>query len=447
MASFVAISLIINVDPGEEFLVVGDELPPPPPSNSQRRWMYHETLHLWQHASAAFLIRCTEEDWSRMRRYEQGGGLQRENAIAAEYVRQDPEAAFSAVDLQECLTRYWELQAFDPLTVLTEHLHSARKEDGTLGQRLRQFWESPAQDPNAPLTLAMEIIGGQYALPFSNLTKRAATAMAAGLFPLAAFFALQTDSPVPFYMRLVESAIQHVEPPQVSVDLASLWRTWYPAVRQRADELHEEMFGTSLGFGMDVLRRSSLLEHPGYAYLLERMDNFVAHATRASDFLSEALQRDPGLFTNLEQKSRELQARYDETAQAAIAKMAGHEGQRYAPRQSAERPEAVIRRHPVSAESTNPELTPRSFTEFVVACPLGTKSALGVPGVTVGFAPGDPTTVLSDYLVPPCILAGQRIVPSFPLLMQRYAGATELANHCLDVERRWQRFRDASRIF
>jgi hypothetical protein len=445
MARFVAISLIIDVEPGEEFLVLGEDLPPPPTSHAQRRWMYHETLHLWQQASAAFLIRCTEADWVRMRQYEQGGDLQRENAIATEYFRVDPEATFSAIDLQECLARYWELQAFDPLTVLTEHLNQTRVVDGRLRERLQRFWDSPAEHPDAPLMLAMEIIGGRYARPFLGLAERAGATIAIGVFPLAAFFALQTDSPVAFYTRLVTSAIQHAEPRPVSADWASLRRTWFSAVRQRADELHEEMFGTSLGFGMDVLRRSRLLDHPGYAYLLQRMDDFVAQATRVDSFLRETLQRHPGLFANLEQRSREIQARYDETARGAIAAIGRLAGQPDVPQQGAERPEPVIPQHSGSAESAHYQLTPRAFTEFVVACPQGTKSTLGVPGATGGFGPGDPTTVLSDLLVPPCIRSGQRVVSSIPFLLQRYSGATELANHCLDIERRWLRFLEARR--
>lgn len=438
MARFVALSLIIDIDPDEEHILLGDDDKlPPPASPARQRWLYHETLHLWQQASARFLIRCTEEDWSRMRRHEQGGGRQPDNAVAAEYTRVDADATFSALDLQECLTRYWELQAFDPLTVLTEEV-AFRRVDEKLRERRQRFWESPAQHMEMPLLLAMELAGGRNARAFLSLVEGAGAATAIGLFPLAAFFALQTDAPVRFYTRLLGLALQDLESPPLAPNPANLRQTWFSSVRRRADELHLEMFGTGLDFGMDVLRRSGLLEHPGYAYLLERLENFVAQATQVHSFLDATLQQHPGLVSDLERRSRELMARYDDTARATIAAIGRQEGQRYEPRQSVERPETSSLRQQPGAPVARELPTPRWLTEFVVACPQGAKS---------GFVPGDPTTVLSDHLVPPCIRAGQRIVPSFPLLVQRYAGATELANHCLDVESRWLRFREAHRPF
>jgi hypothetical protein len=441
MARFIAISLIIDIDPREELVPFADDLPPATAvSFAERRVLYHETLHLWQQATAAFLIRCTEEDWVRMRTYERTGGLQRESMTAAEYVRVYPEATYSALDLQECLARFWELQAYDPLLVMSEESQSSKRVvDERLKELLRRLMDAPGADgPEAPLALAMEFAAGRYARPFLSLAARVGNSMAARLFPLAAFFALQTESPVQFYARLVDSVIPALERQLVARKLADIWQAWYPTVRRNADELHQEMFGAGIGFGMDVLRRSVLLEHPGYAYLLERIDGFVAQAAQMIGSAHEILQREPEFPASLLRRAQEVQDRYEETAQAAIAAMARQGGESYQPSRRPEVREGLIDQYQDAAVWAREPVTPGWLTEFVAACPKGGKSVL---------SPSDPTSMLSDHLVPPCIRAGQRIVPSIPLLWQSYNGVAELTGHCLDVERRWLRFREVCRGF
>jgi hypothetical protein len=189
-----------------------------------RRTLVHETFHYWQAVGCRFLQQVVDEEWSRFldfvgdstRIASQGPLLIKARSV-------DAELGFSALDLLEGLTRFWEIHGQSPLELLRQE--AVENQDSELLASLNP--SSPSfRVPWLAIELAMRhgFNCGHYGAPFRWLLAKVGAALgmereptvirmpdgtqivpghltSAGfatciLFPIVSFLALCTDDPV-----------------------------------------------------------------------------------------------------------------------------------------------------------------------------------------------------------------------------------------------------------
>jgi hypothetical protein len=112
MASgFSRTSLSISVDWGPEDLV----------GKIQERVYLHELLHFWQTLSQGYLARQALLEWQRLQRFEQTGEVKANSELDSHlrtFFEKHPEWGFSAWNLSEALTRFWDIYLTNPRVLL-----------------------------------------------------------------------------------------------------------------------------------------------------------------------------------------------------------------------------------------------------------------------------------------------------------------------------------------
>jgi hypothetical protein len=84
------------------------------------RILYHESIHLWQLLSSAFLANIVQSEWLRLCRFEERGTLEPVDAAVATLNATPDGQPFSALELVECWARYWDVHTRHPGRILRE---------------------------------------------------------------------------------------------------------------------------------------------------------------------------------------------------------------------------------------------------------------------------------------------------------------------------------------
>jgi hypothetical protein len=434
------------------------------------RVLFHEMLHFWQQAAATFMIRLAEENWMRMRAFERTGAIEPPGSYGTEYTYIYPEAGYSARDLQECLARFWEIIVFNPSKLIQLELENPQRAfHDSLQTKFKSLVEHRPQSllergsQNAMFLLAMEFAAGRYGKPFLDLAAQTPPYVAAGLFPVAGYFALQTERPVRFFKELMARALSIFGKGIPDQDLTHIS---YTGLHLLANELNQETVGRPLVLGVNTLRDSLLVENPAYSYLLAKIDAFIAwHISTIRSFHQVAPQ-----LLNLSKQLPGVQQAADiaRGVISAIGKM---------------RAEQFPQQFNDFAQAEHPVLPPESpeASDFFRGWQDSRDKFLLSPNRASDYlvdsliaCPGDERVyqLLREHLTPPCIqlpdgqlLSGHFVEPG-PIyrsgyfipgrygnsnergkLLQSRAHLMEVAESCLDVDRRWRRFREASRGF
>jgi len=179
------------------------------------RVIFHEATHYWQQLSQTFMLMVAAEDWGRLQRFRDGGDAEAAGPLNSILRRPHPNFGYSANDLAESASRYWDILNVGPHNLVESDLATGVVMD----DETRDLYDRASfaglfrssDDGFSQLTveIAMRISGGSYALPYLNLLAKLGDRydpQAMALFPLLAHWALQTPEPVIFYERFAELA-------------------------------------------------------------------------------------------------------------------------------------------------------------------------------------------------------------------------------------------------
>lgn len=96
------------------------------------RVLFHESLHFWQVAASSCVAWVVVDEWQRLIDFEKSGKVAEPSARVREFMTQAAGEAFSAMDLFECWTRYWDLHARSPARALED---AGLEEEGASASR------------------------------------------------------------------------------------------------------------------------------------------------------------------------------------------------------------------------------------------------------------------------------------------------------------------------
>ncbi len=273
MARFSQLALSIEIDdeywdPHSLVLRAPQKIEP-----KKSRVIFHEAVHFWQQCSQTFLAQIADENWSRLKTYEETGEIRPPGPSTIEYTCHIQGHGFSARDLQEGLARFWDVHVISPITLMDIEIEDSKrcipKPAANEYRRIKRIASAidPSGYPAAIYDLAMDFTAGNYAKPYIDLRERTSSYIATALFPLAGHFALQSDRPVPFFMDLVERAIPHIDE-KPGARVTDVWPLLYHRVRNLAVQLHKEQADRPFYPAAVVMANSSLKDHPVYLYVV-----------------------------------------------------------------------------------------------------------------------------------------------------------------------------------
>ncbi|MHA7191938.1 hypothetical protein ACX80N_16760 [Arthrobacter sp. MDT2-16] len=250
------------------------------------RVLFHEATHYWQQLSSLWLLLMATEDWVRLHYYHETGKLDGPTTIRSEYKRHDPSLGFSIHDLIECTSRYWDVQSVGPHNLIEAELARGRILSPDLQSEYEAtiangMFRAPNDDySSATVSLAMRIVGGSYARPYTLLEKRLGD-FTIFLFPLLSHWALQTRHPLLMFQHFEKQAAEEIRFIYQLRKLRRLWRRdesiqvldmqehqkslylmLHPAIAKRAKAV-----GNPLRPAVDTFPHLTYIhEHPIYAW-------------------------------------------------------------------------------------------------------------------------------------------------------------------------------------
>lgn len=283
---------------------------------AEQRIAFHEALHYWQHISQRFLLRVTEEDWLRLKRYEADQTVLPPGPLKREFLRVDPAVGFSARDLLECLTRYWELTAFKVANVLA--MDAALR--GPVVDRRLAIESEIDEGPHRGKMLAMKLAAGRYGVPYlwaADLFPDKFTLAVA--FPFLARVALHSSQPTTAFAAAARRAGSLAKALQPSPRSESSLVDFARELRIAVDDTLPDVRGVYVQQVEQDFWSGALATHPGYRYAFEAIRTFrekMARGAAALAPLRETLRRDV----------EAIQARFDATAQKVIRRLSAGDG-------------------------------------------------------------------------------------------------------------------------
>lgn len=285
-------------------------------ADAEKRIAFHEALHFWQHISQRFLLRVTEEDWQRLERYEFDQTVLPPGPLKREFLQVDPAVGFSARDLLECLTRYWELAAFKVADLLA--MDAALR--GRAVDRRLALGAALDEGPHRGRMLAMKVAAGRYGLPYlwtADLFPDESTLAVA--FPFIARIALHSSQPTTAFAAAARSAGSLANALKPSPGSESSLVDFARELRIVVDGTLPDVGGVYVQQVEEDFWSGALATHPGYRYAFEAIRTFRENMARGAAALApmrETLRRDVAA----------IQARFDSTAQKVIRRLSAGDG-------------------------------------------------------------------------------------------------------------------------
>lgn len=216
----------------------------------------------------------------RLQRFEQTGEKGSVGTYRTDFMRRDEKAGFSAHDLLESLARYWdvhvigphrliELDFEDPNRVFDEFFkkqYFAFKEKGMIIHPQHGGYSDIAFD------LAMDASAGNYAKPYRYIRDSYNPVITGTLFPIAGYFAMQTENPVQVFGEVVEKVSLVLDKLPRGDSIHNLWKTCFPLVRDfTLQHVRDLGYSQLITTGM-VINNGHLREHPVYKWAFSEMN-------------------------------------------------------------------------------------------------------------------------------------------------------------------------------
>jgi hypothetical protein len=163
------------------------------------RILLHETVHFWQMLSMSFLTNLAIESWDALLQFESTGEIDAYTDLQSRLEEKHPELGFSAFDIIETLARFWDIHVLGPAKVRdfeSQPRNYSAPADHQL--KLSPFADIPpysATEFDAVMTVA------SYNEPYRRAISKWGSAGAAVMFPMVAYFSLQSRNPTKIYRR------------------------------------------------------------------------------------------------------------------------------------------------------------------------------------------------------------------------------------------------------
>jgi len=239
--------------------------------NAAVRVFVHETLHFWQVLSSGFLANLALSEWHNLLEFEGSGELTPQSSILGSFVRENPEMGFSPWNLSEALARFWDLHITGPQKNLRQRLLLTDSPDLS-----RMGLETPTDLPGSEAQAysseqfdTLMLLEDTYAEPYRLSLARWGSLKSVLLFPLVGYFSLQTSMPVKVFSSVMSnSTLDRIDFSQYQ-DIHAGWRSIFSDIKRLCGMTALSDVGIDLTPGWDVIRRSSLNDHPVYQHYLQ----------------------------------------------------------------------------------------------------------------------------------------------------------------------------------
>ena len=249
------------------------------PKRSRR--LLHESLHYWQQLSQGYLFLLAEEDWTDFVACEATNRAPAEGPRRRHFRQSEGRHGFSAWNVSESLTQFWEVfligrdEATSPMLEVASEIAAPQRwiSDDDLDAAMLA-----SRDYSEPFRLARRVIDPAFSLI---------------IFPFLAHFALKTSRPAHFFERFIDevAAPAGAKASEMSVldpDSEAGPGVLYPEIKQLCDELIRREGEAGLLHAPDLFRASLLRENPPYAWSFRRLAR-LASRVRGSGELDTAI--------------------------------------------------------------------------------------------------------------------------------------------------------------
>ena len=231
------------------------------PRRSRR--LLHESLHYWQQLSQGYLFLLAEEDWADFIEREKTGKTPGEGPRRKHFKQADGRHGFSAWNVSESLTQFWEMHIAGPESASGPSAEPSAKERTQRWSSDHEFDEAmlASRDYSEPFRLARRLVDPGFSLV---------------IFPFLAHFALKTRRPAYFFERFLDevaaragakAAEAGVLDPHSAVTAGVL----YPEIAQWCDEVARRDGEAGLLHSPVLFVESPLQQNPVYAWSFERL--------------------------------------------------------------------------------------------------------------------------------------------------------------------------------
>ena len=263
-----------------------------------RKYM-HEVLHFWQALSMGFITNLAFGEWGTLLDYERTGDPTGRVALMRRFNEQNPEVGFSPRQLDEALCRYWDIHILNPVRILEqEHLaDDARirefrsrfgdlleRQDDSGGEATLDLpaWMTEGLDPARVQELArpkaytgeafdlLMQLEDDYASPYRLMLKHVGSKSSVILFPLVAYFSLQTRDPVRVFVDATNQlAVTLNLNTERERSIHRLWRHVFPVVAQACTQSSTHLGIGPPTHGWVVMNRMAKEGHPIYGHYFQ----------------------------------------------------------------------------------------------------------------------------------------------------------------------------------
>jgi hypothetical protein len=236
------------------------------PRRSRR--LLHESLHYWQQLSQGYLFLLAEEDWADFIERQKTGKIPVEGPRRKHFKQGDGHHGFSAWNISESLTQFWEVFIVGPESASVAGAGISAKERTRRWNSDDEFDEAmlASRDYSEPFRLARRLLDSSFSLV---------------IFPFLAHFALKTRRPAHFFERFIDEIAapagakageMGVLDPHSTVGPGVL----YPYIQGLCDQLARGEGEAGLLHAPDLFAASPLRENPAYVWSFRRLARLAA---------------------------------------------------------------------------------------------------------------------------------------------------------------------------
>jgi hypothetical protein len=272
------------------------------------RVLFHESLHFWQVAASSCVAWVVVDEWQRVIEFESTGKVMEPSPRVRAFMTKAAGEPFSALDLFECWTRYWDLHTRSPAKALEDAGVEAEGASAARHYDDKDFAKATAELDDC----------AAYARPYRWLREQAGERwwFVDLALPIVLYRAMQTDEPVKMFREAFsiglanEELISHcvqamrVSSPDERFDLHGAgpninfaWLLAKPAIERYAIRPAAQSLG--IGHATPGIKLFSDLHgfsHPIYADIPARGAQMAGEARLCSARIIEEVKKTPRDF-------------------------------------------------------------------------------------------------------------------------------------------------------
>lgn len=258
------------------------------------RVIFHELTHFWQTISTNYLSNVALGEWYALLDYEAQSIVGEPPDLSKRMYAVDASSGFSANDLLEALSRFWDVHTLGPRRILEWQGLDVNYD---LVKRFDQI-KSPTEqiEPYTGDEFDQAMLSETYSKPYKILHEKIGSFKTVIVFPILAYFAFQARNPIRVYTASVESVEDILKTVKIN-SIHEAWREFFGKLAQHVFQIGAQV-GSPIALPHSVLptlfirprnsRDNALLIH--YGRIISLLDR--VSSPQKIDFLF-ALPGDP----------------------------------------------------------------------------------------------------------------------------------------------------------